>query len=76
VNVDVAESGLTAMDPGEVVAAVRAQGAGGPARASTMQLPLAEQERRQSLWLYLLITAFALLTAETVVANRRSRGPA
>jgi hypothetical protein len=76
INVDVAESALTAMDPAEVVAAVTRPATTGPQRASALMLPREEQERRQSLWWYLLITAFLLLTAEAVLANRRSRRPA
>lgn len=76
VNVDAAEADLAAMDPRDVVAAVTTSGSDGRARASALVLPREEQERRQSLWLYLLFTAFALLTVEAVLANRRSRRPA
>jgi hypothetical protein len=75
VNVDVAESDLSAMDPRDVAAAVTHSGSG-PARAAVAGLPRDEQERRQSLWWYLLITAFGLLTVEAVLANRHSRRPA
>jgi hypothetical protein len=71
-NVDVTESELTPLDPTEVAAAVTIP-AGGAREAAAATLPRAEQERRQSLWWYLLFTAFALLTVETVLANRRSR---
>jgi hypothetical protein len=75
VNVDVSESELTALDPTAVVAALAPPG--GPARGqAAVALPREEQERRQSLWWYLLVTAFVLLTAEAVLANRRSGAPA
>ncbi|HSJ25143.1 MAG TPA: BatA domain-containing protein [Longimicrobiales bacterium] len=76
VNVDVAESGLVAMDAAEVVASVTRPRSPGAQRASAITLPGNEQERRQSIWWYLLLTAFVLLTVEAVLANRRSRRPA
>jgi hypothetical protein len=75
VNVDAAESDLSAMDPQEVVSAVT-RPSEGRARGGAVTLPREEQERRQSFWWYLLITAFVLLTTEAVLANRRSRRPA
>jgi hypothetical protein len=74
VNVDVAESELSALDPSEIASAVTRPAA--PRRASAATLPREEQEKRQSLWWYLLITVFILLTAEAALANRRSRRPA
>ena len=38
------------------------------------RLRLEDQERRQSLWRFLLLMAFVLLAVETVVSNRISRG--
>jgi hypothetical protein len=72
VNVDVAESDLTPLDPAELVSAATVVGdvASTTARIS---LPPEEQERRQRLWWYLLVMAIALLTGEAVFANRRSR---
>lgn len=75
VNVDVSESDLTPLDPTEVVAAVTG-GGGSTGPAARISLPPEEQERRQALWWYLLVVVFALLTAEAVFANRRSRRPA
>jgi hypothetical protein len=75
VNVDVAESELSALDPQEVASAVTRPATGGRA-AAAIGLPREEQERRQSLWWYLLITVFVLLAAEAVLANRGSRRPA
>jgi hypothetical protein len=71
VNVDVAESELAALDPAEVAAAV-AQPADARVLNAGITLPREEQEKRQSLWWYLLLVAAALLTAEAVLANRRS----
>jgi hypothetical protein len=70
-NVDVTESELATLDAAEVErAVVTPASVRGPAAAS---LPREEYERRQALWWYLLITAFALLVAEAVLASRRSR---
>ena len=70
VNVDRAESDLAAMDPEELAGAVthlhRAGGAARPEPALTTD----EQETRQALWRYLLMAAFLLLAAETVLSNR------
>jgi hypothetical protein len=38
-----------------------------------MELRRADQERRQSLWRWLLVVALALFAAETVVSNWVSR---
>lgn len=72
VNLDVAESDLTAMDPRELAAAVAAA----PSTAGSAPLPgeeargPVERERRQSIWWYLLAAAFLLLAAETLLSNR------
>jgi hypothetical protein len=79
VNVDIEESDLRAMDPEELVLAVQAapvadeegQVAGG---ASVVRVE--DLERRQGFWRFLLIGAFVLLAAETVMSNRLSRGRA
>ena len=74
VNVDIAESDLTAMDPEEVSAALAATvasaGAGTP--SSAVALRRADIERRQSIWRWLMVAVLALLAVETVMANRRS----
>ncbi|MEX0892573.1 MAG: hypothetical protein WEB88_10420, partial [Gemmatimonadota bacterium] len=72
-NPDPSEAELTWLDPAELVAAVEPVDgqAADPVRAGA--LTLAERERRQSLWWYLLVAAFALLAAETVLSNRLSR---
>jgi hypothetical protein len=75
VNVDLAESALARMDPEEMVAQLTGP-AVGPAEGPTFEaaaLARVEQERRQSLWRYLLIAGFLLLLAETGVSNWLSR---
>jgi hypothetical protein len=69
-NVDIAESDLTPMDPRELVLA--ASGGARESVAATAAEPLApaEQERRQSVWWYLLVLGITLLAIETVLANR------
>jgi hypothetical protein len=76
VNLDPAESDLSALDPSELVAAVT--GHATPASASGQAAPppemtREESERRQSLWWYLLMTGLLLLAIETVISNRLSR---
>jgi hypothetical protein len=73
-NLDLAEADLTPMDPQEVTAAIRPQttGPAGPGVAAET-VTAEERERRQAIWWYLLIGAFALLAAETVLSNRLSR---
>ena len=73
VNLDLSESDLSRVDPQELVAAVtpknmdaRAAGVGAPPTPE-------EQERRQTLWRYLLVGALLLLGAETILSNRLSR---
>jgi hypothetical protein len=69
-NVDIAESDLTPMDPRELELAV--SGGTGAAAAAAAAEPLGpvEQERRQSVWWYLLLTGIVLLAVEIVLANR------
>ncbi len=81
VNVDLTESALARMDPEELVAQLTGPEVG-PAEGPTFEaaaLARVEQERRQSLWRYLLVAGFLLLLAETGVSNwlsrRRSRTP-
>jgi hypothetical protein len=72
-NVDLAESDLAGMDPAALEAAVVPPGSAEARLARTGTPSVADRERRQSLWWYLLAGAFALLAAETVLANRSSR---
>jgi hypothetical protein len=72
VNLDLAESDLQVMDPRELVAAVEPRG-DAARTTTTLTIRPEDRERRQSLWWYLLIGAFALLATETVLSNRLSR---
>jgi hypothetical protein len=72
VNLDLAESDLSSLDPEELEAAVRYRG-GDPARAASAAWTPEDQERRQNIWWYLLVAAFLLLAVETLLSNRLSR---
>jgi hypothetical protein len=77
VNVDLAEADLTPLDPQEVVAAVTATPPEGSApRRVTRETELnrVAQEKSQSIWWVLLLSAFLVLIAETVISNRLSTG--
>jgi len=74
VNLDPAESELSALDPAELVAAVT--GHATPAAQQTaepQEMTREETERRQSLWWYLLMAGLLLLAIETVISNQLSR---
>jgi hypothetical protein len=72
VNLDLAESDLSTMDPRQLALAVEPR-ADAAARAETgAAISVQDRERRQSLWWYLLIGVFILLAAETVWSNRLS----
>lgn len=74
VNVDLAESDLSHMDPAELVAAVTGRGHGAGASSTAPLTGTAEElERRQAIWWYLLLAALLLLAAETLLSNRLSR---
>jgi hypothetical protein len=74
VNLDPAESDLTALDTRELVATVTGLASDAAAQVVTPQeMTREESERRQSLWWYLLMTGLMLLAAETIIANRLSR---
>lgn len=79
VNVDLGEADLAPLDPEEVVASISGAPPSQPAveRRDTREarLVLEDQERRQSLWRFLLVAAFVLLAVETLVSNRISRIP-
>jgi len=73
VNVDLAESDLTSVEPqlltGAMVARANADSTAGAAEAST---PV-DAERRQGFWWYLLAAVLLLLVAETMLSNQLSR---
>jgi hypothetical protein len=71
VNVDTAESDLSALDPEELRSSLQ-QRAAARAGSSTPTGTPEDAERRQSLWWYLLAGAFLLLVAETALSNRLS----
>ncbi|MDH3270825.1 MAG: BatA domain-containing protein [Gemmatimonadota bacterium] len=76
VNVDLEESNLTRIDPDELVLQIEA--ATGPsdgtaALGDAFELRREDQERRQSLWRWLLFSALMLFVAETVISNWASR---
>jgi len=74
VNLDPAESDLTALDPRELVAAVT--GHASPVAVlpeQPQEMTREEAERRQGLWWYLLLLGVGLLAAETMIANHLSR---
>ena len=74
VNIDPAESDLSAVDPREVVAAVTGHATPTAAQpVASPEMTREESERRQSLWWYLLMTGLLLLAAETVISNHLSR---
>lgn len=76
VNVDVEESNLTPLDPVQLTLQITApegtpRGALDVDRAVSLQRE--DQERRQSLWRWLLIIALGLFVAETALSNWISR---
>ncbi len=75
VNPDPLEADLTAFDAAEMASALMATATGGPASPAE-GLTLAEIERRQSGWWYLIIAVFLLLIAESLFSNRAARAAA
>jgi hypothetical protein len=77
VNVDLAESDLTAIDPDELASILTGRVAvdrgDAPADVQTRVLASEDLERRQGVWWYLLVVVFVLFVAETVISNRLSR---
>jgi hypothetical protein len=73
VNSDPAESDLTPIDREEVLGAIAPTSAGS-SRVATLSatLSIAEKERRQALWWYVLLAALIVLVTETVIAGRLS----
>jgi hypothetical protein len=74
VNIDPAESDLSALSPAEFLASVT--GAGTVAQGESLDQPEigpVEIEKRQSIWWFLLVGGLAALLAEAVVSNRLSK---
>jgi hypothetical protein len=74
VDIDPAESDLSAMDPNEFAATVTGH-AVSQQTSTAVQEPETPQdlERRQALWWYLLLGGILLLATETILSNRISR---
>lgn len=76
VNVDLEESNLTRIDPEELalqIEAPRAATAGSATFTVAAELQREDQERRQSLWRWLLVVALGLFITETAISNWVSR---
>ena len=78
VNIDLAESDLTTVDPAELASSVTGRVAqdrdGGGAMAPLVrEINSDDLERGQSVWWYLLVVASLFFVAETMVSNRLSR---
>ena len=76
VNVDLEESDLRRIDPEELVLQIEASAAPESRDASlgeALELRREDQERRQSVWRWLLLAALALFVTETVISNWLSR---
>jgi len=72
VNVDPAESDLAALDPEELAGTLTRAGHEAAARRTEPAPTTEEHEGRQALWRGVLMAAFVLLAAETVLSNRLS----
>jgi hypothetical protein len=77
VNIDPAESDLSALPPADFIA-----GAVGPGAAAGVAPPFersaptpVEIEKQQSLWWFLLVAGLTLLLVEAILSNRQSRRP-
>lgn len=70
VNVDPVEANLTPFDPAEMASAVQMAAEGGAVSGGIGELTLADREREQSGWWYLIIAVFLLLIGETLFSNR------
>ena len=77
VNIDPAETDLTAMDPVEFVAKVtgRADAATASKDKAPTDVAPADAEKRQGIWWYLLLLGAGVLVLEAWLANRLSKGP-
>lgn len=72
VNVDPAESDLAHVEPRELVAAALATAGPASSASGADAGTAAERERGQRVWWYLLVGAFLVLAAETMLSNRLS----
>jgi hypothetical protein len=70
VNVELAESDLSTMDPKDVVSAVTGRPASAASAAGSSEVTDATREATQRIWWYLLFAGAILLAAETLVSHR------
>jgi hypothetical protein len=76
VNLDPAESDLSALQAAEFLAAVTTRPAGAAGQAlEQVQVTPVDVEKRQSVWWFLVVTALGILLVESVLANRMSGRP-
>jgi hypothetical protein len=74
VDLDPAESDLSAMDTREFTAALTGRAAPEASRPKAAEPPTPQDlERRQAIWWYLLLGGVLLLATETILSNRISR---
>jgi hypothetical protein len=73
VNPDISESELGTFPADELTRAVSPADAVTATAAGVTTLSVAERERRQTLWWYVLVGALLLLAAESLLSNRLSR---
>ena len=76
VNVELEESNLARIDVEELVAQVGTATVGpedGSDFAQATEMRMVDQERRQSLWRWVLLAAFSLFVSETLLSNWVSR---
>jgi hypothetical protein len=74
VNIDPAESDLTPLDTAILTAAVAPREGPATVHATVSPMTPNELEHKQGVWWYLLAVALLLLSVETVISNRLSRG--
>lgn len=78
VNVNLEESNLSRIEPDELALQIEAPSVvddGSPRLTQAVELQREDQERRQSLWRWLLMAALGLFVVETVISNWVSRRP-
>jgi hypothetical protein len=73
VNLDLAESDLSSLDPSEFAISVAPKAGLSAEGGAFSSLTAEEKERRQTLWVYILMSAVLLLGAETLLSNRLMR---
>lgn len=73
VNVDLAESDLTAVEPQLLTGAMMARAGADSASSTSEASTPVDLERRQGFWWYLLAAVLLLLVGETLLSNQLSR---